>query len=105
MSQSDPERPTNPSAELARPELAFHRVDPERRFGLPAGRYAQPNNFTMLILAAALTVGMYASLTLIPDSRITQSLTQRGWVPYAIVLLTMWSLLILLFKSFHFFAS
>lgn len=86
------------SAAIAPPELSHSRVDPERRFGLPAGRHTQPNNITTLIAATALTVAAYAALALIPASRVTQSLTQRGWVPYAIVLFTAWSLLILLVK-------
>jgi len=87
-----------PATEVV-PELSYHRVDPERRFGLPAGRYTQPNNVTMLILAAAFTVALYAALALVPDSRLSESLTRRGWVPYVIVLLTAWSLFILLFKA------
>lgn len=81
------------------PELSYYRVDPERRLGLPAGRYTQPNNITMLVLGAAFTVAIYAGLTVAPESAMTRSLTQRGWVPYAIVFLTVWSLHILLFKT------
>jgi biopolymer transport protein ExbB/TolQ len=77
------------------PQLAFHRVDPERRVGLPAGRYTQPIQLTVMVLAGIITVAVYGGLALIPDHYITQSLTQRGWVPRAIVVLTTWSLLIL----------
>lgn len=105
VNQLEKDRPAASSAAITPPELSYHRVDPERRFGLPAGRYTQPNNITTLIIAAALTVAVYAALTLIPDSRVTQSLTQRGWVPYVIVLLTAWSLLILLFKALKLMAQ
>ncbi len=81
------------------PELSYYRVDPERRCGLPAGRYTQPKNITMFVLAGALTVAIYVGLTVAPESALTRSLTQRGWVPYAIVFLTVWSLHILLIKA------
>lgn len=58
-----------------RPELPYHRLDPERRLGLPAGRYTQPNNVTMLLAGVAATVAAYGALTLIPESPVTTSLT------------------------------
>ncbi len=98
MSEATDDR-QDTTTEVAPPELSHHRVDPERRLSLPAGRYTQPNNITMLILAGILTVGIYLLISLQPETPLARSLTQRGWVPYVIVLFSLWSLLILGVKA------
>lgn len=47
-------------------------------------------------LAAVLaTVVFYSTLALVPDSRISDLFTARGWVPYVITLVSFWALLLL----------
>lgn len=81
------------------PELSFGRSDIERRIGFPAGRYTSPGVLLPVVGMVVLTVGVYGLLTIIPYAHIRDMFTQRGVVPYIIVILTAWSLSILAIKN------
>ncbi len=83
-----------------RPELSFVRSDPERRFGVSAGRFTQSNQLLGLLLGITLTVITYAVLAKMPPNLVKSSLTERGPTPYAIVLFAFWALSILFVKFF-----
>lgn len=78
--------------------LSFVRGDPERRLGLPAGSYTHPNHFVALVMAIVLTVGFFAIMARMGDNVIGRSFTERGPVPYPIVLFSLWGAVILLVK-------
>lgn len=80
------------------PDLSFARSDLEKRLLFPAGRFTSPGPLLPAVIAVLATVGLYAALATRPHSLVTQSFTQRGPVPYAIVFLSWWSLAILLVK-------
>lgn len=52
-----------------------------------------------LLLGVLLSVGFYAAMVPLKDTLFAQSFTQRGWVPYSIVLFSLWTLMILLIKG------
>jgi hypothetical protein len=83
---------------VTQPVLSWTRSDPERRLGVPAGRYCQVNQFLTLIAGTLVTIALYAALSFVPETIVAQSLTQRGPVPYAIVLFAAWALATLLVK-------
>ncbi|MFW6106529.1 MAG: MotA/TolQ/ExbB proton channel family protein [bacterium] len=80
------------------PDLAFTRVDPEKRIGFPAGKYTAAGPLLAPLLAGAIAVGFYGVLSFLPENGIQAMFTQRGAVPYAIVALTALSFMILLIK-------
>ncbi len=82
------------------PPLSFNRMDIEKKLGFPAGRFTQPGPVLPILLATALTVGLYAALLPLKqlDLWIARTFTERGAIPYAIVLFTAWALMILLIK-------
>ncbi len=86
-------------AGLATPELSLSRLDPERRLGVPAGRFTGPGFVLPALAAVILTLAFYAALRAVPNTMLAASFTQRGWVPYAIVFCTAWGLTILWVKS------
>jgi biopolymer transport protein ExbB/TolQ len=98
LSTSQESRTQSEHEPPAEPIVSIVRVDPERRLGLPAGRFTQPNHFTALVAAGALTAGFYAALLPFEPMWVYQTFTQRGWVPYSVVLLSFWSLVILFVK-------
>ncbi|MCW8137371.1 MAG: MotA/TolQ/ExbB proton channel family protein [Planctomycetota bacterium] len=81
------------------PALSLTRVDPERRLGVPAGRFTGPGLALPLLAAIGLSVLVYACLRLAPETPIAASLTQRGWIPYSIVFCAAWALAILVIKT------
>jgi len=83
----------------AEPELSFNRSDIEKRLAFPAGQFTSPGPLLAPLLAVVLTVGFYGLLTLFPQWTLTVMFTRRGPVPYAIVLLSAWSIVILLLKD------
>lgn len=83
----------------ARPELSFDRSDIERRFMLPAGRFTTPGPLLAPLGAFALMVAFYGALAFTPEAYISVMFTQRSAVPYVIVFLTAWSLMLLIVKN------
>lgn len=82
----------------AEPELSFDRCDIEKRLSFPAGRFTSPGPLLPLVGAIALTVAFYAVLSAVPFAHVVAMFTERGVVPYVIVLLTAWSVMIVLVK-------
>jgi len=84
----------------AKPLLSFSASDIEKRMGFPAGRFTSPGPLLVPLVAIAIAVGSYALMALWPASAIAQMFTERGPVPYAIVFLAAFSLMLLLVKMF-----
>ena len=82
-----------------RAPLTLHQVDLERRLGVPAGRFTHPGPVLPLLLSGAATGALFAALRLLPPNALTVSLTQRGWIPVAIVLAATWALALLWVKT------
>jgi biopolymer transport protein ExbB/TolQ len=78
--------------------LSWAKADIEQRLGFRGGRFTRVNNLLTFLLAALLTLLFYAALIPIQGTSFADMFTQRGWVQYATVLLTAWSLVILFFK-------
>jgi biopolymer transport protein ExbB/TolQ len=78
--------------------LCWARADIEQRLGFRGGRFTRVNNLLTFLLGVLLTIAFYGGLMLFPSNWFTDMFTQRGWVQYVVVLLTCWSLVILLFK-------
>ena len=83
-----------------RPEvpLSWATSDIEQRLGFHGGRYTRVNNLLTFLLGGLLALMFYGALIPFQGSSFADMFTQRGWVQYATVLLTAWSLVILLFK-------
>ena len=80
------------------PHLSFDRSDIEKRLAFPSGRFTSPGPLLAMVGAIALTVAFYVILSLIPLSHVVAMFTERGVIPYFIVLLTAWSIMIVLIK-------
>lgn len=80
--------------------LSWLKRDPEQRLLFRGARFTRVNSWCSLMLAVLTTVAFYVSLLPLRDSMIAASFTQRGQVPYVIVLFTFWSLAILSLKWF-----
>jgi len=81
------------------PTLSFGKRDIEKRIGFPAGRFTSPGPLLAPLLAAVLTVAFYGILAFWPGTPVAQMFTERGPVPYIIVLLSALSVMMLLVKS------
>jgi len=81
------------------PELSFDRSDVERRIGFPAGQYTSPGPLLSVVGAIILTVAFYGVLSMFSDSYFAEMFTQRSAVPYIIVFLAAWSVMILFVKQ------
>jgi len=79
-------------------QLSFSKSDIEKKILFPAGGFTSPGPLLAPLLAVISTVAFYLVLSLFPSSLLYLMLTQRGVVPYSIVFLTCWSLMILLIK-------
>lgn len=88
----------------APPIISFSKGDPERRLGLPAGRYTQVNQLLSTILAVFSTVFIYIILYRLSPSVLRDSFVRGAsdgappLIPPAIVLFSMWAVFIILFK-------
>jgi biopolymer transport protein ExbB/TolQ len=80
------------------PALSFARQDPERRFGMPAGRYTHVNQLVSFVLAGLLTGFVYFVLLRVPTNPVSASLAHQGIVPVAIVSFSCWAMVILFVK-------
>jgi hypothetical protein len=81
-----------------RPLLDWSRSDIEQMVGFPGGRFTRPNSLFTGILGAILATGFYALLLPFQGSVFCDMFTKRGPTPYAIVLLSAWSVAILFVK-------
>ncbi len=81
-------------------KLSWSKKDPEQRLGFRGGRFTNVNTKLCALLAIVFTVGIYAALYLCPSNPYTEMFTHRGMTPPFMVLLALWTLFILLFKSF-----
>lgn len=88
------------STQYNRPPLSVNRMDVERLIGFPAGKHTQPGPILPVVLAALFSVGFYASMIPLESlwPRLTESMQERGWVPYAIVGMSLWALMLVLIK-------
>lgn len=78
--------------------LSWRRSDFESRLGISGGRFTSPRTGLWLVVAAVLTVGFYVVLSLLPSSWWVEVFTGRGPVPYFVVLLGWWAVLLLVVK-------
>lgn len=81
-------------------ELDWGRSDIEQRLFMAGGRFTQVNTLASGIVAGGLTVGFFMLLgtTKLADTTFGKILMERGWTQHACVLLTFWSLTILVVK-------
>jgi len=88
----------NAGAEPPRPFLDWARSDIEQRCGFRPGRFTSVNVVFAGIVALLLTVGFYAAITPFGGSWFADMFTKRGPTQYATVLLSWWSVVILMVK-------
>lgn len=75
--------------------ICWTRCDPEQRLAFRGGRYTRVNFWCSLLLAVVLATAFYLSLLTVRQSYIATMFLERGPIPYAIVVLTCWSVAIL----------
>lgn len=78
--------------------LSGIRDDAESLFGIRSSRFTAVHSGLCAALAFTATVLFYAGLYLMPHSWFTDMFTLRGFTPYIMVFLAVWSAAILLFK-------
>lgn len=82
--------------------LDWHLGDIEQRFGFSGGKYTDVNLLFATVLACVLTAGLYIGLCHVPRAvrewNYLQMLLERGWMPYAMVFLSVMALCILAIK-------
>ncbi len=78
--------------------LSVADLDLESRMGLEAASRTSYRSGVWLVIAAVVTAVFFGSLELLPASRWVELFTQRGAVPYVVMLLAVWSVLCLLVK-------
>lgn len=86
------------------PVLSFASCDPERRLGLPSGRFTTPSALSSLVIGVLGMAAMYGVGWFVRDTRIGavawELLTGYAGIPIPIAALSCWSAAILLVKSF-----
>lgn len=78
--------------------LNWAKQDIEQRLWFPGARYTRVNTLLAMLLGALTSVAFYALVIPFPNSTIHGMFTQQGPIPYSIVLLSSWSLAILILK-------
>ncbi len=80
--------------------LNWHRLDPERRWGLRAGRFTRVNMLFSGILAALLTAALFGGLMLLPQPWASHAdiLLHRGPTQHATMFFSIWSLIFIAIK-------
>lgn len=78
--------------------LAWSRLDIEQRVGFRGARFTRVNNWLTMLMAIVLTVTFFCALIPFDGTYLADMFTRRGPTQYATVLLTFWSLSILLIK-------
>lgn len=84
---------------LVEPALSWSRQDIEQRLAFRGGRYTSVNTCVSALLACVLAVMFYAALYFVRDNPFAKMFFDTTFIPCAIVLLSAWSLSILLIKS------
>ena len=79
-------------------QLSWAASDIEQRMFFRGGRFTQINTFLSLLLAIAITAVVYGGLAMTGDNPLRNKLIGQGLIPYAIVFLTCWCLVILCVK-------
>ena len=80
------------------PPLHWEAKDIERRLGFNGAKYTGTNSFLTFGIGLLLSIVFYCALIPFQASYLGQMFFSRGWVPYAIVLLSGWTLAILFVK-------
>ena len=78
--------------------LAWSRLDIEQRVGFRGARFTRVNNWLTMLMAIVLTVAFFCALIPFDGTYLADMFTRRGPTQYATMLLTFWSLSILLIK-------
>jgi biopolymer transport protein ExbB/TolQ len=84
---------------LVEPVLSWSRQDIEQRLAFRGGRYTSVNTCLSALLACVLAVMFYGALFFVRDNPFAKMFFSTTFIPFAIVLLSAWSLSILLIKS------
>jgi biopolymer transport protein ExbB/TolQ len=84
-------------AQLVGP-ISWFRDDPEQRLAFHGGRFTRVNTWCALVLAIVATAAFYGLMVPLRNTYFAASFTQRGYVPYAIVLFSFWSVAIIVLK-------
>ncbi|WP_417849176.1 MotA/TolQ/ExbB proton channel family protein [Thalassoglobus sp.] len=80
-------------------KLVWFRSDPEQKLMFRGGRFTRVNKFCSLLLAVIGTVLFFLILIPLHSTYFAAMFTQRGVVPYVIVLFFNWSISILTLKA------
>ena len=80
-------------------KLSWRRDDFERRLGFDGGRYTKVGALCSGLLAVVFSVAFYVTLIFVPDGALKSMFTERGWTPYAVVVLGLWTFFILFIKT------
>jgi len=78
--------------------ISWFRDDPEQRLAFRGGRFTRVNTWCALVLAIVATAGFYGLMVPLRNTYFAVSFTQRGYVPYAIVFFSFWSLATIVLK-------
>ena len=85
------------------PFLRYQSLDPEARFGFPAGHGTTPSSLTCLLLTTVLSAAAYGSAYGWREHEwgavVWEYMTAFGRIPIPIILLSIWSLVFLFVKS------
>jgi biopolymer transport protein ExbB/TolQ len=86
---------------MSQPEydpISWFRDDPEQKLAFRGGRFTRVNTWCALVIAVVASAAFYGLLVPLRTTYFAISFTQRGYVPYAIVLFSFWSLAIIVLK-------
>ncbi|WP_437206322.1 MotA/TolQ/ExbB proton channel family protein [Planctomicrobium sp. SH664] len=89
---------SNPPS-LAR-SISWYRSDPEQKLLFRGSRFTQVNNYCSLLMGIIATGFFYLALIPLKSTYFAEMFTERGFVPYTIVLLFFWAAAILILKTF-----
>jgi biopolymer transport protein ExbB/TolQ len=78
--------------------LSWIRQDPENRLGFSGGRFTRVNTFLSATAGIVLAVSWYGLLLLFDETPFAAMFTERGFTPYVMVVLSTWSMAIILIK-------
>ncbi len=82
--------------------LDWHMGDIEQRFGFKGGKYTDVNTWFALLATALITGGFFIALCHVPASfrstKVIAMILERGWTPYAMVVLFVMAMMILFIK-------
>ncbi len=80
-------------------KLSWERDDFERRLGFNGGRYMKVGALSSGVIAGVFSVVFYATLLYAPSCAFKSALMERGWTPYAVVFLGLWTFDLLWIKT------